>query len=199
MTKNEIYQQLPSVLRRLFTWGLGGSVLFLAFWYYGGLNLWGSVIAWLLSFAPGLGEISFRAGGSNDAAILCDALIDGMYDVQITFPVNILNLTIIEVITLLAIFPADRREAMLKTGLLSFFFLPLYHVAHSWLQLYKMKIGPDVANQIGIFWDETTWFLVIHKLGSFDVFLVRYWGGIPIFILAFMVQHFLAFPRKATT
>lgn len=198
MTKNEIYQQLPSVLKRLFTWGLGGSILFLVFWYYGGLNLWGSLVSGLLSLTPGLGEISFRAGSTHDAAILCDTVIDGMHAVQLNFPVNILNLVIIEVITMLAVFPANRRGAMIKTGLWSFLLLVIYHVAHAYLQLYKMKIGPDVANQIGIFWDETTWFLIIHKLGSFDVFLVRYWGGFPIFILAFMIQHFLAFPKKAS-
>lgn len=195
MTKNELYQQLPSVLRRVFTWGLASSALFLVFWYLGGRNLWGPLVTVFVSVLPGLGEVSFQAGNSQTAMILCDALVDGSYPVQISFPINILNLTVIEVLTLLAVFPREQRAQMFKTGLWSMVFLLLYHVAHAYLQLYKMKIGPEIANQIGIFWEETTWFWLIHKLGAFDVFLVRYWGGIPIFFSAFVLQHFLSYSK----
>ena len=189
MNRDQLYQHLPLLIKRLFTWGLLASTLFLSFWYFGGLNLWGPFVSVPLKMAWFLGDIQFQSGSTESAALLMDVVLEHGGSAQLKFPINLLNMSVVEVITLLALLPRDNWKSFFRLAAWCFLFTWMYHCFHASLQLYQMKIGPDLAGQVGMFWEPTTWYTIVENIAAFDTFILRYWAGFPIFGLALLVDH----------
>lgn len=183
--KREVVQTLlPRLLKRLFTFGLLSAAIFLAFWYGGGLNLWGALLE--IAFIP-LMDVTFEPGNFREAAFLLNVPLESGGMSQLTFPANQLNSSLVTVVTLLAMWPHRDLKAGLKLTGWCLLFILLYHLFQISIQLYQVRIGPDFANQQKIFWESSTWYLLIENIAAFDKFILRYWGGFPAFGMGWLV------------
>jgi hypothetical protein len=194
MKKEEIYSQLPRLIIRLGKFGVPAAVAFLVFWYFGGHNLWGRFLDLCMSITAFYYPVSFAPGSSEIAAF--ERVVEaGGQKSTLTFPVNRLNTSMVEVVTLLGLWPSKSWRAFFKLAAWCLLFTVLYQTFNVVIQLYVTEIGPDLANRFQLFWKETTWYRVIEKISDFDMFILRYWAGFPIFLCALVCAH-LTSPQK---
>ena len=198
MTKQDFYNQLPSLAKRLFTLGLGAALAFLVFWYYGGHNLWGYFLGGVFKITGFFMNIHFQSGNSENAAFFYTFALEDGRMANLTFPINRLNSNMVEVVTLLAIWIYRPARSFFRIALWCLLFTVLYHWCHVVLQLYIVKIGPNFANNYHIFWEQTAWYLIVNKIATFDMLLLRYWAGFPIFLFALVTDYFFG-KRKGTS
>jgi len=189
MTRRDYYDALPRMIVKLFTFGLGSAALFLFLWYMGGYHLWGWILDGVLKVGAFGMDIQYEAGDFVYYVDLGNGLVS-----EPAFPINPLNLAIVEVITLLACWPHKSAKSAFKIAGWSLLFLLVYQMMGIVLQFLNIEMGPDLANRHQILWQwESSWvYPIINKLAAFDKFVVRYWAGFPVFGTAFFVDAFLA-------
>lgn len=190
MTRDEFYQQLPRFGKRLFTWGILSAAVFLILWYIGGFNVWGWFMALWLRMLPLGMDISFAPGNSETAAFIYKFNLEDGRQASLTFPINRLNSCMVEVITLLAVWPYRGCSGFLKLAAWCLIFTIFYQCFNVWVQLYDVKIGPQFAGSYGIFWEETLGYRILTKIAAFDKFILRFWAGFPIFLFALVAFYF---------
>ena len=191
MNREEFYSQLPRLLKRLFTWGLAAATLFLVLWYFGGLNVWGYLLTPIVKISNGWGPIHFQPGDMSSAQIIYSLALDGA-SADLSFPVNQLNSSLVEVITLLGIWPYRDAKSLLKLAFWCLLITLAYHCFMVNIQFLETRLGPDLANRRGVFWEETISYQFIHKIAAFDKFILRFWAGFPIFAIGLSANYFFA-------
>ncbi len=197
MSKQDLYNQLPIIIRRLFTWGLLSAGLFLVVWYFGGYNLWGRFLQFFLNIFLFPMDIQFEAGTSQSAAFIYTFALENGERGQLVFPANMLHSVIVEVVTLLALWPHKNYKLLLRLAAWCLLFTILYQCFNVGIQLYAIKIGPEAASKYKLFWEETWWYLTVNKVAAFDKFLLRYWAGFPIFMCALTADYFFGKKYRA--
>jgi len=186
MDREVLYGRIPDLLRRLFTLGLGSAGLFLLLWYFGGDRVWGHImgLAWKpLRFWM---DIQFEM----DSFVYRISLDDGRIS-ELTYPINQLNLSFVEVVTLFALWPHEKAGQALKLAAWCLGLLFLYHHFSLWIQLLNIELGPEFANRQRIFWESTFTYSLVAKVAAFDKLILRYWAGIPVFGLGLFVHGYL--------
>jgi hypothetical protein len=198
MTKDELYASVPTILKRLMLIGLPAAGVFLAFWYYGGINIYGHFMDLTLTPFKGIMDLKFRPDQPSHAAFDYRFMYEGEPG-QLGFPINLWHLTMIQLVTLLAVWPHKSAGRFIHLLFWSLFFLWAYHVFNMCIQLIDIQYGPRYANQKGVFWEPTLIYQVASKIAAFDKFIGRYWFGFPIFLAALIVESlvFKRFARKA--
>ena len=190
MNREALYGSLPSLLRRLFTIGVGSAVLFLAIWYSGGHNIWGHFLDICMNITAPFYNLSFESGSSSTASFWHAVTIEGN-QTELEFKINLLSAHMVQVVTLLAIWPYRNKKHFLRLVFWSLLFTVLYQTFNVVIQTYYMQIGPKMATRLEIFWEETFWFRVVRKVAVFDKLILRYWAGFPIFMFAFLADAFI--------
>ncbi len=190
MNRDQFYEQLPRIGKRLFTWGILSAAVFLTLWYIGGFNLWGRFLELCLKVVTLGKDISFAPGNSETAAFVYKFGLEDGRQASLTFPVNRLNSSMVEVVTLLAVWPYRGRSDFFKLVAWCLLFTVLYQCFNVWIQLYDVKIGPQFAGSYGIFWEDTLGYRIVAKVAAFDKFILRYWAGFPIFLCALVAFYF---------
>jgi len=202
MKRAELYAQLPLLMRRLFTLGLGAAIAFFVFWYMGGHNLWGHFLGFCLKITAFFYDLRFVPGDSEHAAILHHMFIEGgpASGIDLEFKINLLSAHMVEVVTLLAMWPTANRMAHLRLALWCLLFTVLYQTFDVLIQLHVQEIGPKLATRFEVMWeyDGSLWYKFIRKLSNFDKFILRYWAGFPIFLCALVLDHFTSKRLKIT-
>lgn len=188
--RKELYGQLPALMRRLFTLGLGCAVLFLTAWYLGGYNLWGHFLDVCLNVTAPFFNLSFQPGDSDSASFWHKVTLGGTAT-ELEFKINLLSAHMVEVVTLLAIWPYTNLKQFLRLAAWCLLFTVLYQTFNIVIQTYVIEIGPKLANRLEIFYEETLWFRFIKKVASFDMFILRYWAGFPIFLFALLANNLI--------
>lgn len=187
MTKDELYASVPKILKRLMLLGLPAACLFLAFWYYGGVNLYGHFMEFTLQPFTGLMDLKFMPDEPGRAAFAYRFTYEGDLG-QLDFPINLWHLTMVQIVTLLAIWPHKSVGRFLHLMFWCFFLLWGYHIFNMCIQLIDIQIGPRYANEKGIFWEPTLTHQIVSKIAAFDKFIGRYWGGFAIFLGALIAE-----------
>lgn len=196
MSKQEFYDQLPNLLKRLFTWGLLAAIVFLFLWYNGGINVYGYLLAPIANILIPIAKISFEPGSTASAKFAYEIDIVGVGPQALSFLANQLNSTMLEVVTLLAMWPKKNWRNFLKLIGWCLFFLVLYHTFQIFIQCYNIQIGGKLANTLNLFWEPSGWKTFVRNVSKFDLFILRFWGGFPVFGLALVAHHFLS-PKLA--
>lgn len=195
MTREEFYSRLPQLLKRLFIFGVPAAILYILVWYLGGRNIYGHLLAALFSPISPLGNIDFSSGNATTAQLIYTVTMEGGMQADLTFPINQLNSSMIEVVTLVAFWPYRKSADFFKLAAWSLLFLVVYHFCLIHLQFYSIEIGPKLANDFNLFWEKSNWYIFIKNLSAFDKFIGRYWAGFPIFGIALLCNHL--FTKKA--
>lgn len=192
MAKQDLYNQLPGLLKKLFTWGLLAAILFLVVWYNGGINLYGIFLAPIADFLIPLANITYESGSTGSAKFIYQVNIEDVGGRDLTFVANQLNSSSLEVITLLAMWPRKSWKELFKLAAWCMFFLMCYHTFQIFIQCYNYQIGPELANSLNTFWEPSGWKTLIRNISKFDLFILRYWAGFPVFGLGLVAHHFLS-------
>ena len=183
---------MPRIIRRLFTFGLLAAAIFLAFWYLGGgYNIWGHFLTVVL-FPFG---IDFLEGSTRAAVLVIDVEMGGK-TMQPSYFINQLNSNMVMLVTLLATWIRTDWRSYLKLCGWCLVFLLLYQAFSVLLQFQYARVGHQMADRAGIFWEETTWYLIVSKLASFDKMLMRYFMWIPVFLGALSMLYFTGGSKK---
>lgn len=183
MEREVLYAKLPLLIRRLFTWGLLASTVFLVIWYTGGAQLWGWFLALILRPFGFLMDIHF-----DGTSFIYTVPIAMSQSSELAFPINQMNLSMVEVVTLLATWPKEKPKEKLKLVFWCFVLIVAYHLFDLIIQLYRIQIGQDFANRERVFWEPTLWYSFISHVAAFDKFILRFWGGFPVFGLALLCR-----------
>lgn len=192
MSKKEFYQQLPSLLRRLFTWGLLAAVVFLLLWYNGGINVYSYFLAPLANLLIPIAQISYEPGSISAAQFIYQIQVEGVGARELTFSANQLNSSFLEVVTLLAMWPKKSWLDFLKLCGWCLLFLIFYHSFQIFIQCYNYQIGPELANSLNLFWEPSGWKSIIRNISKFDLFILRFWAGFPVFGFGLVAHHLLS-------
>lgn len=192
MSKEELYNQLPLLLRRLFTWGLVAAVVFLLAWYGGGINIYGYFLRPIADLLVFNADIGFEPGSTSTAQFLYKIQIEGVGSRELTFAINQFNSSMLEVVTLLAMWPKKNWKNFSILTLWCLLFLVLYHTFQMFIQCYHYQIGSDLANSLNMFWEPSGWKTFVKNVSKFDLFILRFWAGFPIFGLGLIAHHFLS-------
>lgn len=188
MNKVEFYAQLPKLMKRLFTWGVGAAALFLLLWYRAGFhNLWGYTLDFFLNFLAPIMDIHYEAGTVKRAAFISSVAIEGK-NIELNFLANPLNTVLVEVVTLIGLWPHQKWGKTFRLIGFCFLFTILYQSFNVGIQLYANEIGPSLANRLELYYEPTWWHTFIAKLASFDKLILRFWAGFPIFLCALMAN-----------
>lgn len=185
MRRDEIHQEIPRLLRRLFTWGVAASVLFLLIWYHGGQIIWGHYMDLVLNVLAFPMDLTFDAQAQGFAYTVEWGL--GLQN-ELFFPTNLFNLSLVELVMLLAVWPHANRKQAFQLIAWSLLFITLYHAFNTVVQLQTIRWGPELAARHGMMWESSWTYAVLHKVAAFDKFILRYWGGFPVFGLALLAQ-----------
>jgi len=192
MNKQELYAQLPRIIRRLFSLGLLAATVFLLIWYLaGGYNFWGHFLTVILFPF----NIDYVAGSTKSAVLVVDVQLGGK-TLQPSYFINQLNSNMVMLVTLLATWIRGDWRPFLKLCGWCLVFLLMYQAFSVLLQFQYARVGPQMADSAGVFWEETTWYLILSKLASFDKMLLRYFMWIPIFLGALSMLFFTSGPKK---
>jgi len=197
MSRQDVYNQLPAIIRRLFTWALLAVGVFLLFWYYGGYNLWGHFLEFVFNIALFPMDIVYKPGISQGASFVYTFTLENGQTGQVHFLVNMLHIVLLEVITFLAVWPHKNLKSFFRLAGWTLVFTVLYQCFNVGIQLYAAKIGPSMASELKIFWEETWWHRLIDKVAKFDKFILRYWGGFPVFLFALVADYFTKKPYSS--
>lgn len=184
MSKKEIYSQLPTLLKRLFTWGFLAASAFLIIWYNGGINLYGFFLAPIVDVLIPLADVAYEKGTVGSAKFIYKVEFNGINARELTFIANQLNSSALEVITLLAMWPKTSLKKTAQLSIWCFLFLILYHSFQIFIQCYSYQIGPEMANSLNTFWEPSLWWDIVKNISKFDLFILRFWAGFPVFGLA---------------
>ena len=192
MSKEELYNQLPRLLRRLFTWGLLAAIVFLIVWYNGGINVYGYFLRPFSDLLVFNAHIGFEPGSTSTAQFLYQIQIEGAGSRELTFAINQFNSSMLEMVTLLAMWPRKNWKDFGILLLWCLFFLILYHTFQMFIQCYNYQIGSDLANSLNMFWEPSGWKTFIKNVSKFDLFILRFWAGFPVFGMGLIAHHFLS-------
>lgn len=192
MSKQDFYDQLPRLLKRLFTWGMLAAVVFLLIWYNGGINVYGYFLAPIANLLIPFAQISFESGSTGSAKFIYQITIEGVGQRDLTFSANQLNSSTLEVITLLAMWPKSKWVDFFKLAGWCFLFLIFYHAFQIFIQCYNYQIGPELANSLNVFWEPSGWKSLVRNVSKFDLFILRFWAGFPVFGLGLVAHYFLS-------
>ncbi len=194
MTRDELYAHLPQLIRRLFTYGLGSAVLFFVFWYMGGHNLWGHFLGVCLKLTAFFYDLRFQPGTAESASILHHMVIEGgpPAGIDLEFKINLLSAHMVEVITLLAMWPSANKKEFFRLAFWCLACTVLYQTFNVLVQLHVQEIGPKLATRFEVMWewDGSWWYALVKKVSNFDKFILRYWAGFPIFLCALVLNYF---------
>lgn len=198
MDRTTIYGNPLQLARRLFTWGLLSAMVFLLMWYFGGINIYGQILAWFIDLLTPSWQISYQSGNAESAAILRSIDLEDGRIADLTFLVNRLNASLIEVVTLLAIWPHRRAQDFWKlTGWCVALSL-LYHCGNVILQLHVIAMGPRFANLYDLYWQSSGYYRLMLTLGDFDTLILRHWAGFPIFGLALFLRYLMGGDQQSS-
>ena len=189
MNRGDLYGHLPSLLKRLFTLGLGSATLFLVLWYYGGYNIWGYFLDFCMNITAPFYGLTFESGTTSTASFWHTVTIEGN-TTELEFKINLLSTHMVQVVTLLAIWPYRNKTHFFRLAAWCLLFTVLYQTFNVVIQTYYIQIGPKLATRLEIFWEDSFWFRVVRKIAVFDKLILRYWAGFPIFMFAFLADAF---------
>ena len=192
MSKQDLYDQLPLLLKRLFTWGLLAAVVFILIWYNGGINIYSYFLAPVSNLLIPIAQIGFEPGTTGSAQFIYKINIEGVGSRELTFAANQLNSSMLEVITLLAMWPRGKWGDFIKLAAWCFLFLVFYHSFQIFIQCYNYQIGSELANSLNLFWEPSNWKTLVRNVSKFDLFILRFWAGFPVFGLSLVAHHFLS-------
>ena len=119
------------------------------------------------------------------------ATLDNGARPTINFSVNQLNTSIVEIITMLAIWPHQSVARFFRLAGICFVLALFCHCGEFFIQSYYGLIGPDVANKLGILYERPPHYTLVKYLSHFDKFIFRFWSGFPIFGLGLVITFFL--------
>ena len=190
MARAELYSQLPKLLKRLFLLGVPCATVFLAIWYFGGYNVWGRFLTLFLNIVAPFAPLRFEAGSSSLAGFVYSFVLEDGRPGELTFLVNQLNSVLVELVTLLAIWPHRHRKAFFQLLGLCLISVMFYQAFSILVQLHVMEIGPAVAGKYEVYWEDSFWYQTVKNISAFDKFLLRFWAGFPIFFFAVALLHF---------
>ena len=191
MNKQELYGQLPNLLKRLFTYGLLSAVLFLVFWYLGGgMKIWGHFLDFAMNLTAFYYPVQFDSTGGRGAAMLHTLTLENGRNVELEFATNMLSVHMVQVVTFLATWPHRRFSSFLRLAGWCVLFTVLYQTFNIVVQLHIQEIGPMLATRLEVMWEETTWYHIMQKVAGFDEVILRYWAGFPIFLCAMVADYF---------
>lgn len=180
------------VLTRLFLLGIPAGFLAALIWYRGGgSTFWGYVLLGIAKVAVFWTEVGFDG---HELKYAVELELGGSS--FLGFPVNQVNLTVIECATLFAAWRHASLKAALRLAAWTLAILLLYQTFSFFIQCYIVEIGPDFANRQHIMWEPPSWYPVAKKIASFDKFLLRFWAGFPIFGSAIALNHFVRRSKK---
>lgn len=187
MTKDELYASVPKILNRTFLFGLPAACVFFALWYYGGINLYGHFMDVTLTPFKGVMDLKFVPDQPSHARFAYRFMYEGEPGL-LDFPINLWQLTMVQIVTLLAIWPHKNVGRFFHLLFWSIFFLWIYHVFNMCIQVIDTQIGPKYANQKGVFWEPSLGYTLISKIAAFDKFIGRYWFGFVVFLAALITE-----------
>ena len=190
MTKQEFYDQLPRVTRRLYTYGLGSAALFLLFWYSGGYNLWGYMLDLIFDLLSFFVDVRYESGSTRKAALVYYFTSQTGSSHEVAYKMNQLNSNLVVLVTLMGTWIHRDLRGFLRLAAWLLGFTLCYQLFSIGLQLYVAEIGPDLATRLGVYWEETTGYFAVYKLAAFDKFILRYFAFIPIFLSSLVAIYF---------
>ena len=190
MNRQEFYEQIPKIMKRLFTFGLGSACLFVFFWYMGGHNFYGHFLGFVFKLLSPFVDVYYESGTSSGASLFRRFTSDTGRTQEVGYLINQLNSNLIIIVTLLGTWIHKDWKSFLKLSLWCLLFTLCYQVFSLSLQTYHTRIGPDFASRMGAYWEETTWFLMVDKVAAFDKFILRYFASFPVFLASLTAMYF---------
>jgi len=184
---NNRYGFVPTLLKKLFTWGLGVSGLFFVLWYLGGVHVWGFLVSILLKILVLFQmPISYQV---DQGAILFVIQISDAGPAEVGYFANQWNLGIAEVLLMFCLWLPGQKEKRFGFILTCFAALIAYQVFAVFLNMSVQALGPDLPNKFGIMWehDGSLIYKSLRKMQLFDTFILRYWVGFPAYGLGFAI------------
>jgi len=197
MDKNELYSQLPRIRKRLFLFGIPAAVVFLAIWYFGGYHLWARLLDGFLNLVLFPLEIRYQPGTTSHAVLIYTFETSGR-SLDVNYLINQLSSNMVVVVTLLATWPHKSFGSVLKLSAWCLLFLLCYQAISVFIQFQYIRIGPEMANSIGTFWEDSFGYQVMLKLSAFDKFILRYFAWFPIFLLSLVTIYFTGARSRRT-
>ncbi len=169
--------------------GIPAVVVFATIWYFGGYHVWAHFLSSCFKLLPF--SLSYQPGSTEAAVFLHKVVMEGR-QVELNFLVNQLNVVLGIVILLLGTFPHENWLTFLRRTVLCLGSVVVYQAFSIFIQLYIEEIGPNLANQLQAFWEETAWYRTMKKIAEFDKLILRFWAWGPTFICALVVDYFVA-------
>ena len=192
MNKQALYQQLPRLILRLFTLGLGSAIVFLFCWYaLDGAHLWGRILTSFLDIF-----VDARYDEASNSVLYYFSAVPGQTQSSV-YAINQLNSNMVVLVTLMATWPHTSIKNFLNLAAWCLLLTLLYQGFSVFIQTYNARIGPELAVRLGIFWEETFQYQAIKKLANFDKMILRFFAWLPVFIFSLVAMYFTGW-RKGT-